>query len=73
MKLQRGRANGLRTLLPWVGAAVSIWIFTEASRVELVWAGVSLAVGAVLVFLTGRARNPLLAAAASSTRPADDP
>jgi APA family basic amino acid/polyamine antiporter len=73
MKLQRGRANGVRALLPWVGAAVSIWIFTEASRVELVWAGVSLAVGAVLVFLTGRARHVVPASASPTVNPGDNP
>jgi amino acid transporter len=39
-------------ILPVAGAAVSLWIFTEASRTELVWAAVSLVVGAVLVALT---------------------
>jgi amino acid transporter len=38
--------------LPVAGAAVSLWIFTEASSQELVWAAVSLVVGAVLVRLT---------------------
>jgi amino acid transporter len=39
----------------WAGAAVSVWIVTEASALELVWAGVSLLVGAALVLLTSRA------------------
>jgi hypothetical protein len=39
--------------MPWIGAAVSLWIFTEASLEELVWAGASLLVGAALVTLTG--------------------
>ena len=39
-------------ILPVAGAAVSLWIVTEASSLELVWAAVSLAVGAVLVLLT---------------------
>jgi basic amino acid/polyamine antiporter, APA family len=56
-KLQREKQRGLRALVPWVGAAVSLWIFTEASSTELVWAGVSLAVGAVIVFATTRARS----------------
>jgi amino acid transporter len=38
--------------MPAAGAAVSLWIFTEASVQELVWAAASLAVGAVLVALT---------------------
>jgi amino acid transporter len=38
----------------WAGAAVSVWIVTEASGVELIWAGVSLIVGAALVLLTSR-------------------
>jgi hypothetical protein len=32
-----------------------VWIFTEASGQELVWAGASLLGGAALVFLTERA------------------
>jgi amino acid transporter len=44
------RALGLA--LPALGAAVSVWIFTEASSEELVWAATSLVVGAVLVALT---------------------
>jgi len=54
-KFQRGKARGLRALWPWVGAAVSLWIFTEASSTELVWAAASLAVGALVVTLTQRA------------------
>ena len=54
-KFQRGKVRGLRLVWPWIGAAVSLWIFTEASRTELVWAAVSLAVGAVVVTLTQRA------------------
>jgi APA family basic amino acid/polyamine antiporter len=30
---------------PLLGAAVSLWVFTEASREELVWAAVALAIG----------------------------
>jgi amino acid transporter len=44
--------RALSLALPLVGAAVSLWIFTEASSVELVWATVSLLVGAALVGLT---------------------
>ncbi|MEY4545793.1 MAG: hypothetical protein RL685_1988 [Pseudomonadota bacterium] len=51
-KFQRGKAFGWRTLMPWIGAAVSLWIFTEATLEELVWAGASLLVGGVLVTLT---------------------
>lgn len=51
MKLRKS-GSGLRVLVPWIGVAVSIWIFTEASTQELVWAGVSLVVGAVFVFAT---------------------
>jgi amino acid transporter len=54
-KAQRGTAHGVRRVLPWIGAAVSLWIFTEASSTELIWAAASLAVGAVLVTVTGRA------------------
>jgi len=39
----------------WLGVAVSVWIVTEASGEELVWAGASLLVGAALVLLTSRA------------------
>ena len=54
-KFQRGKARGLRVLWPWIGAAVSLWIFTEASSTELIWAAASLAVGAVIVTVTQRA------------------
>jgi amino acid transporter len=61
LKFQRGKASGVRAVLPWLGAAVSLWIFTEASLTELIWAGVSLAVGGVLVLLTSYAtgKRPL--------------
>lgn len=39
-------------LLPLAGAAVSVWIFTAASSVELVWAASSLAVGIALTLLS---------------------
>ena len=38
----------------WVGVAVSLWIFTEASLTELIWAAASLVVGAALTALTSR-------------------
>lgn len=43
---------GAGAVIPWLGVAVSAWIFTEATREELVWAGASLLVGAALVGLT---------------------
>jgi amino acid transporter len=54
-KFRRGKPQGVRAALPWIGAAVSLWIFTEASFVELIWAGASLLVGALLVTLTSYA------------------
>jgi amino acid transporter len=41
-------------VMSWIGVAVSLWIFTEASRQELVWAATALVVGAALVTLTAR-------------------
>lgn len=55
LKMGRKPRRGLRRILPWLGAGVSLWIFTEASALELMWAGVSLAVGAALVGLTALA------------------
>lgn len=40
--------------ISWLGVAVSLWIFTEASSQELIWAGAALVVGAALVTLTTR-------------------
>lgn len=40
---------------PYAGAAMSVWICTEASGEELLWAGGSLALGLVLRALTARA------------------
>ena len=45
-------------LVAWAGAAVSLWIVTEASLEELVWAGAALVVGAVLVSITSRRAEP---------------
>jgi amino acid transporter len=73
MKLQQGRASGALRVVPWIGVAVSVWIFTEASRAELVWAGVSLAVGAVLVLLTAKMRGAIPIAAGTVTKPGDSP
>jgi APA family basic amino acid/polyamine antiporter len=61
-KLAPGR-RGVRRVVPWLGVAVSVWIVTEASRVELVWAAVSLLVGAVLVVLTGKVAGGAVRAA----------
>ena len=41
--------------ISWLGVGVSLWIFTEASRQELIWAASALVVGAALVTLTARA------------------
>jgi amino acid transporter len=51
-KFNRGKSRGLWSALPWIGVAVSLWIFSEASGKELIWAGASLAVGIGLVALT---------------------
>jgi APA family basic amino acid/polyamine antiporter len=53
-KLGQAHPSRAGALLPWLGAAVSLWIFTEASREELIWAGAALFVGACLVVLTTR-------------------
>lgn len=51
-------ASGFRVpfgpLLPVLGALVSIWVFTEANREELAWAGASMLVGWVVVMVTRR-------------------
>jgi amino acid transporter len=52
LKFRRGRTRGPRAIIPWLGVAVSLWIFTEASRTELVWASISLVVGAAVVWIT---------------------
>jgi APA family basic amino acid/polyamine antiporter len=49
------RAVG-RLLIPALGAAMSLWIFTEASRLELTWAACALAVGVVLRSVSGKWR-----------------
>jgi len=52
-------AQGFRVplgpVLPVLGALVSIWVFTEANREELAWAGASMLVGWVVVMITRRA------------------
>ena len=57
LAIQRlGKEKPRRALLAmsWLGVAVSLWIFTEASPEELIWAGAALVVGAALVMLTAR-------------------
>jgi amino acid transporter len=53
---RRTREQGFRVpggpLVPLIGAAVSLWVFTQASRVELGWAAASLVVGLVAVAVT---------------------
>ncbi len=71
MKLQKGRVSGLRTIVPWIGAAVSLWIFKAASGEELVWAIASLAVGAALVMLTVRTGTGVAVPASPVTKPGD--
>ena len=44
-------------LIPILGVAVSLWVFTEASREELVWAAAALAIGLAVLAL-GRWRSP---------------
>jgi len=53
-KLDKLPARRSSAWVSWAGVAVSLWIFTEASRQELIWAGASLLVGAALVFFTAR-------------------
>jgi amino acid transporter len=38
-------------IVPLLGAAVSLWVFTEASREELVWAAAALAIGVAAIGL----------------------
>jgi amino acid transporter len=54
-KLGKDKAARPSPWISWTGAAVSLWIFTEASGQELIWAAASLLVGASLVLLTTRA------------------
>ncbi len=42
-------------IVPLLGAAVSLWVFTEASREELVWAAAALAIG-LLAFAVAHRR-----------------
>jgi APA family basic amino acid/polyamine antiporter len=54
-KLGKDRSQRTSPWISWMGVAVSLWIFTEASAQELIWAAVALVVGAALVLLTTRA------------------
>jgi amino acid transporter len=62
LKFRYERANGAWTFrfaaVPLLGAAVSLWIFTEASRVELIWAGCALALGVAIRALSRRIGVP---------------
>jgi APA family basic amino acid/polyamine antiporter len=62
LRLRERRDAGFRTpggpWVPLLGAAVSLWVFTEASRQELAWAVVALAVGIAAVALTKRYAAP---------------
>jgi amino acid transporter len=63
LKLRRASADeATRKRAPWLpllGALLSLWIFTEASRVELGWAFAALVVGLLLSVLSQRtARKP---------------
>jgi APA family basic amino acid/polyamine antiporter len=63
LKLRKpGPVEGYRIpggpMIPLIGTAASLWVFTEASLQELTWATVSLAVGAMAVVLTRRAQRP---------------
>lgn len=59
-KESKGRAYAMwgGSLCPWLGVVVSLWIFTEASRVEFLWAAGTLVVGFVTRAWLGRARQP---------------
>ena len=58
LRRRKPEARGFRVpfglLLPVLGALVSVWVFTEANREELAWAGGSWLVGLVLVLITRR-------------------
>jgi amino acid transporter len=41
-------------IVPLLGAAMSLWVFTEASRDELTWATVALALGVAVLAMRGR-------------------
>jgi APA family basic amino acid/polyamine antiporter len=54
-KLGKEKPNRTSRWISWSGVAVSLWIFTEASGQELIWAATALVVGAILVTITRRA------------------
>jgi amino acid transporter len=54
-RLGAEKARRTSAWISWAGVAVSLWIFTEASAQELLWAAAALLVGAALVILTSRA------------------
>lgn len=56
-RLGKGKPNRTSLWISGAGVAVSLWIFTEASGQELIWAGAALLVGAVLVTLTARSTS----------------
>lgn len=61
LKLRKpGPATGFRIpggpVVPLIGAAASLWVFTEASGQELVWASASMVVGVVAVLAHRRTR-----------------
>ena len=65
LKLRKaGPAVGYRIpggpVVPLIGTAASLWVFTEATLVELTWASISLAVGAAAVLLHRRRQARVL-------------
>lgn len=56
-KLAGAGKKARRPWIPLIGAAVSLWIFTEASLLELGWAAASLVAGMIAVVLTRRLRR----------------
>lgn len=51
-KRDGAKVSALAKVAPYVGAAMSVWIVTEASSTELLWAGISLAFGLALRAIT---------------------